>query len=115
MFKFGKQFMQVLSGQKKILSSNPQMSGMIAIEVAMFESWYGETHNKALPLNEMLTVIYNILHREEFIFTEEEAKAIQTTVTVGFPQDKIKQMREQNNFDAQVRGFCQSINCEHLL
>lgn len=115
MFKFGKQFMQVLSGKKKILSSNPQMSGMIAVEVAMFESWYTDTHNKMLPENEMLTIIYNILDREQFIFTDEEARGIQNSVLVGFPQDKIKQMRKQNNFDIQVKGFCQSINCQHLL
>lgn len=115
MFKFGKQFMQVLSGKKKILSSNPQMIGMIGVEVSMFESWYAERHNKALPDNELLTVIYNILDREQFIFSDEEAKAILSTVVVGFPQEQIKQMRIQNNFDSKVKVFCQSINCQHLL
>lgn len=115
MFKTTKQIFQVLSGKKKVLSSNPHMSGMIAIEVAMFESWYTKTHHKMLPENEMLTIIYNILHREKLLFTEAEARGIQNIVLVGFPQEKIKQMREQNNFDIQVKSFCQSINCEHLL
>ena len=115
MFKSGRQFFQVLSGKKKILSSNPQMTGMIAVEVAMFESWYTEKHNKMLPENEMLTIIYNILDREQFIFTDLEARGIQNSVHVSFTQEKIKQMREQNNFDIQVKSFCQSINCQHLL
>ena len=115
MFKFGKQFMQVLSGKKKILSSNPQMSGMIAIEVAMFESWYSQKHNKMLPENEILTIIHNILDREQFIFTDDEVKGIHFSLLAGFSQEKIIQMREQTNFDTKVQGFCQSINCQHLL
>ena len=115
MFKSGKQFFQVLTGSKKILSSNSDASTMIGFEVAMFESWYLEIYQKMLPDREIASIIRKILVREDFIFTEEEANAIQAMVTVGFPEDKVKEIRIQNDFDNQVRAFCRSINCEHLL
>tara|TARA_B110000263_G_C15069827_1_gene401326 strand:- start:201 stop:548 length:348 start_codon:yes stop_codon:yes gene_type:complete len=115
MFKSGKQFFQVLTGSRKLLSSNSSASTMIGFEVAMFESWYVEKHKKILTDREIYSIIRKILVREDFIYTEEEVDEIQTMLTVGFPENKVKQVRIQNDFDNQVRAFCRSINCEHLL
>lgn len=102
-----------MSGSKKIL--NDEMIAMIGIEIAMFQSWYEEKHNKMLPHDEIPKLVKKILLREDFIYTPEQAEDIEVFVSTDFPEGEIKKIRTQYNFDLQVEGFCRSINSEHLL
>ncbi|MDC0072245.1 hypothetical protein OAK06_03575 [Gammaproteobacteria bacterium] len=113
MFKFGKQLFSVLSGSKKIL--NDEMIGMIVIEIAMFQSWYEEKHNKMLPHDEIPKIAKKILLREDLIHTAEQIEDIEVGVSTSFPEGQIKKIRIETNFDIQVEGFCRSTNSEHLL
>ena len=113
MFKFGKQLFQVVTGRQKLLDDAMVMK--IAIEVGMFESWYSEKHKKMLSHDEIPKLVGKILLREDVIFTEDQRAMIETSVMVGFDQDKIKQFRVQSNFDQQIDSFCKATNCEYLL
>lgn len=98
---------------KKVVSD--QMVGMISLEIAMFESWRLENLGKGLPDNEIEYLARAILDRENYKYTDTHIMQMKLSLITGFPEDKIKQMRAQHNFDSQVVSFCNSVNASHLL
>lgn len=94
-------------GKKKL---DDRLMGGVIVEIGMFQSWTLDKRGVDLNPEQLEKIVVGILNRENVKYSKDQVFAIKSMVILNMEFEQLRTLRKNTNFDAQVAGFCRSIN-----